>query len=760
MPESAVTSEKIKNGVVGSTHPIRDAVAKVTGSLRYTADMKLPHMLYGKILFSPIAHGKIRSIDVSAAEALPGVRAVVCYKDAPQVRYNSNGEDKNDFPSEMVFENVVRYVGDKVAAVAADTLQIAEKAVRLIKVEYEELPFYLDPEDAMQEGAYPIHENGNVLQEVNLSSGDVEEAFTHAYRVYERRFVLPAVHHSALEPHACIADYSVDGKLTVYTPTQDVFGQRENLRRIFGLSMNRIRVINPAMGGGFGGKIDLIGEPVAALLSMKTLRPVKIVYTRTEDIPSSRTRHAMIVYNKIGVDKTGFITALDIKAVVDAGAQMSCTMSVTWAMGGKVFKNLKTPNVRFRGIPVYTNKTPAGAMRGFGSPQAFVGEQCMINTIAKDLGISVAEMQMKNLVEPYDRDPGNGSSHGNARVRDALKKGMELMDYEQALEEQEASRRAGGRYRIGVGISCGAHGNGLHGIMPDTTGVMIKLNEDGSATLMTGVSDMGNGSVTTQILVASEILGIPAERFACVQADTESTLFDLGAYASRGSYVSAGAALKVAKEVRAILAEEAGKLLEVPPDELEFANETVFCREDAARKATIAQVVQYAMSETQRDICAADTFASFDSPMSYGAHLAKVQVDLETGEVKPLKYVSVHDIGKALNPGNLEGQMQGGVQMGLGYALTEEILRDEKGKVKNPNFRRYHIFNAAEIPEVKVAMIEETENTGPFGAKSIGECAVVPSPGAVVNAISNATDCKFLELPVTPERIRKALEGR
>ncbi|XCP86003.1 molybdopterin cofactor-binding domain-containing protein [Roseburia hominis] len=749
----------IKNGVVGKTKPVRDAIQKVTGEIRYVGDMKLPHMLHAKVLFSTVAHGKIRKIDTSKAEALPGVRAVVCYKDAPKVRYNSNGEDRNDFPSEMIFEDHVRYVGDKVAAVAADTPKIAEQAVKLIEVEYEELPFYLDPEEAMKEGAAPIHENGNILQEVHMSSGDVDQAFQDAYRVYERRFTLPAVHHSAMEPHGCIADYSADGKLTIYTPTQDTFGQRDNLQRIFGLPMNKIRVVNPVMGGGFGGKIDLITEPVAALLSMKTRKPVKLVYTRAEAIASSRTRHGMVVYNKMGVDREGNITALDIKAIVNAGAQTSCTMSVTWAMGGKIFKNLKTKNIRFHGIPVYTNTEPAGAMRGFGSPQAFFGEQCMINTIAKDLGISVAKMQMRNLVEPFDVDPGNQSSHGNARVRKCLEKGMELLEYEDAMKEQELSKKENGRYRIGVGIACGAHGNGLYGIMPDTTAVTIKMNEDGSATLMTGVSDMGNGSVTVQIMVASETLGIPMEKFACVQADTEATMFDMGAYASRGTFVGVSAALKTARKVREVLAEEASKLLEVPAEDLEFANEEVFSVRDESKRATLKEVMTHAMKVTQRDVCISETFASSAAPMSYGAHLVKVQVDTQTGEVQPLKYVSVHDIGKAINPGNLEGQMQGGIQMGLGYALTEEIRRDPKtGKVQNATYKKYQIFRADKMPEIKVAMIEDNEESGPFGAKSIGECAVVPSPGAVVNAVSNALDCEFMDIPLTPERVLKAIK--
>ena len=745
------------NGVVGETHPVRDAALKVTGRLQYVDDMYPMNMLYGKILFSPVAHANIKSIDTSKAEALKGVRAVVCYKNSPQTEYNCNGEDRNDLPNEKLFDSRVRYVGDRVAAVAADTKEIAEAAIKLIEVEYEELPFYLEPEDAMEDGAYPIHENGNILQVVELSAGDVENAWKDCYKAYERTYCLPQIYHSTMEPHGCIADYDYTGKLTVITPTQDAFGQRFNLQRIFGIPMNKIRVVNPAMGGGFGSKIDLITEHVAALLAMKTMRPVKLILNRREDIAGGRTRHSMHVKDKIGVDREGNIIALDIEAIVNAGAQTSCTMSVVWAMGGKVFKNLKTKNIHFKGIPVYTNTTPAAAMRGFGSPQAFFGEQCLINTIAKDLKIPVAEMQMKNIVEPRDCDPGSGEPYGNARVRDALKKAMELMEYEDAVKEQEKTAKENSRYRIGVGIGIGSHGSSLYGIMPDTTGCMIKMNEDGTATLYTGVSDMGNGSVTTSVLIASEILGMKPDDFAVIQTDSEAVMWDVGSYASRGTFVGGGAALKAAKKVRSLLAEQAGKLLEADPSKMEFKDRRVFIKDDPDKSASLAEIMDFAKEKSNTDIVAAETFSTYAGPMCYGVHICKVEVDMETGKVKPLRYVSVHDVGKAINPGNLQGQQQGGIHMGLGYALTEAVTRDEKGKITCLDLNKYHILRASEMPEIRTGVIEEIESSGPFGAKSIGECAVVPSAPAVVNAVSNAVDREFFETPLTPERVLAAI---
>lgn len=746
-----------KNGIVGSRVPIRDAVLKVTGALQYAGDLHLPHMLYAKVLFSPVAHARIKKIDADEALALPGVRAVVWHKDAPQNRYNGNGEDKNEYRNERIFDDVVRYVGDKVAAVAADTEEIAQQALKLIRVEYEELPYYLTAEEAMKEDAYPIHEGGNIIQEVNLSCGDVEAAMKEAYRVYEDTYTMPAIHHSAMEPHACVADFGYDGKLTVYTPTQDVFGQRENLRRIFGLPMNKIRVAAPAIGGGFGGKIDLITEPVAALLAMKTRRPVKLVYTRREDIPASRTRHAMKVTLRTGVKEDGTIIAQDVTSIINAGAYTSCTMSVTWAMGGKLFKLHKTPNLRYHGIPVYTNTPIAGAMRGFGSPQLHYPQQCQMNKIAKDLGIDFIDMQIRNLVEPYDKDLGSGMTHGNANPIKCVEKGMELLGWEEACKEQEQSKAENGRYRIGVGMATASHGNGIYGVMPDTTGIILKMNEDGTITLITGVSDMGSASITTQSQVVGEVLGIPLDHIGCVKTDTDATMWDLGAYSSRGTYVSCQAVKKVAEQVKAELTKEAEQLLGVDGKELEFADEKVVSVKDSSKTATLEELMRHAHEVNERDICCSGTFANCTNAMSYGAHFAKVRVDTETGEVKVLSYTAVHDVGKAINPMAVEGQIEGAIQIGMGYALSEAIEYDEKGKVKNPNFKAYHLMHAAEMPEMKVGLVEELEDYGPYGAKSIGECSVVPSAGAIANAVANAIDREVHELPLRPERVLKAL---
>ena len=749
-----MSCETPTNGMIGSRLPVRDAQVKVTGQLKYVADMKMPHMLHAKVLFSPVAHARIKSIDTSEAEALPGVRAVVCYKNAPDIPFNCCGENIDESKNERIFDQVVRYVGDKVAAVAADTVQIAEKALKLIKVEYEELPFYIDPEEAMKEDAYPIHEGGNIAEVVNLNQGDVDAGMKEADLVFEDRYSLPAIHHSAIETHAALASYDANGKLTVWSPSQDAFAVRVNLSRLFGLKMSRVRVVASAIGGGFGGKIDMIVEHVAALLSIKTGRPVRLVYTRREDIPSSHSRHQMIVYLKTGVKKDGTVVAQDFNVVINAGAFAGGTSSVAWAMGGKAFRIMDTPNIRFKATEVYTNCTCGAAMRGFGSPQLFFAQQRQFNKIAKELGMDLTEFLLKNLKGELGMDLRNNTPLGNTYAKACVEKGAEIFNWKKALEEQEASRKENGRYRIGVGMAVAAHGNGVFGVHPDTTGIILRMNEDGTVILSSGCCDMGNGSVSLQGQLVAEVLGIPMTDIEYIQADTDATLWDLGNYSSRGTYVSGAAAVKAANSLKKMLLEEAADVLPEDPDRIVFHDGRAWSLNYPDRSASMADLAHH---ENQRDLVVAETFASQAMAVSYGAHFVKTQVDTETGEVKVLDYVAVHDVGTPLNPMSVEGQIEGAIQMGLGYALCESIDRDEKGKVKNGTFRTYHIFTSTEMPPIRIGFVDKPEETGPYGGKSIGECSVVPAPAAIANAVSNAVEGDYHDLPLRKEVVLAGL---
>ncbi len=877
------------NGTIGSRLPVRDAQVKVTGQLKYVADMKLPRMLHAKMLFSPVAHARIKRIDVSKAEALPGVRAVVTYQNTPDTLFNCCGETIDESKNERVFSPIVRHVGDRVAAVAADTLAIAEKAVRLIEVEYEELPFYLDPEEAMKEDAYPIHEGGNIAEVVNLSQGDVDAGMEGADLVYEDRYTLPGIHHAYIETHAVLADYDANGKLTVWSPTQDAWNVRVNLCRIFDMKMSKVRVVADPIGGGFGGKIDILlehvtaalamktGRPVrmvltrredipashsrhpmimkirtgvkkdgtivvTAALAMKTGRPVRMVLTRREDIPASHSRHPMIMKIRTGVKKDGTIVAQDVHAIINTGGYAGGTSAIAWAMGGKLFRMTNTPNLRFKAtevytntiptgamrgfgspqlffaqqrqinriakelgldmtemllknLEVYTNTIPTGAMRGFGSPQLFFAQQRQINRIAKELGLDMTEMLLKNLKDVHDKDGRDGTPLGDLYARECVSMGAELFDWKAGLAEQEASRQENGRYRIGVGMAVAAHGNGVFGVHTDISGVILKMNEDGTLVMSSGSCDMGNGVVTLQAQLISEILDIPVKditfiqadtdntlydwgnfssrgTYVCgaaavkagkaiseildipvkditfIQADTDNTLYDWGNFSSRGTYVCGAAAVKAGKAMKQMLLEEAAKLLPEDIDRIELRDGRAWSLNYPDRSATLEELAAHARHKSHRDLVAAVNHASNGMAVSYGAHFVKVQVDTETGEVKPLDYVAVHDVGTPLNPMNLEGQVEGAIQMGLGYALSESIDLDAKGKVTNGSFRQYHIFTAPEMPPIRVRFVGKPEPTGPYGGKSIGECSVVPSPAAIANAVSNAVGGDYHDLPL------------
>jgi CO/xanthine dehydrogenase Mo-binding subunit len=745
---------------IGANVPIAQAALKATGQMMYTADMKLPHMLHAKVLFSPRPHARIVRIDTSRAEALPGVHAVISHLNTPTRYYNSCGEVLNEFMTEQLFSPVVRYVGDKVAAVAADTEKIAEVALKLIDVEYEDLPANYDPEHALDENAYVIHdhgelERGNLILTVAQSSGDVDVAMAKADRIFSDVYECPAIHHGAMETHAALAVFDAEGMLTVYTPSQDTFAKRRNLATIFDLPMSKVRVSVPAIGGAFGGKIDLITEPIAAALAMKTGRPVRLVYNRTEDICSTRNRHAMRLYLRTGVMNDGTIVAEDMRAYVNAGAYASGTTSVVWAMCGRLFKVHQCPNVRFVGYPVITNTTIGGPMRGFGSPQLFFAQQRQMNTISKALGIDMLELQRKNLTTQQGADPRNQLPHGNARPIDCLNRAAERIGYDAACAEQRES--AEGRYRIGVGIGVGAHGNGMYGVKADITGLMLKMNCDGTCVLFTPSNEMGNSSVTLQKQMVAETLGMPLSDIDCVEADTRLTPYQLGDYSSRGTFVSGHGALKIATSMQTLLAEVAGRMLDVPADSLRFTDRAAIAAD--GRRVSLEEIVLFSRDHDQKELLCAESFASQAAVMSYGAHIAKVRVDTETGEVKVLSYAAIHDVGKAINPLSVTGQIEGALQMGLGNALSEDMGVDEKtGAVKNRTLKRYKMLYAGDMPrELTVEVLDSFEPAGPFGAKSIGECSVVPTLSAIGNAIANTIGAEVNSLPITKEKILEAL---
>ncbi|MFY9371258.1 MAG: molybdopterin cofactor-binding domain-containing protein [bacterium] len=728
--------------VIGKRVPIHDAALKVTGQYKFTDDLKLPGMLYAQVLFSPVPHARIKSIDTSAAEALPGVRAVATYKNSPRVKYNSTTRlyTQKWIENECIFDDTVRFVGDRVAAVAADTLEIAKKAVRLIKVEYEELPYYTDPLEAMAEDAYPIHGDSNIAGKIYQNAGDVEKGFAEADYIFEDTYTTPAVHHGAIETHSAIAHFDARGKLTVISANQNTFGTRVVLSRIFGLPLSRIRVINPGMGGAFGGKLEVTIEPIVAQLARMTGRPVKLTYNRRETMISTRTRHAAIITLKTGVKKDGTIVAQDFKVITNTGAYAGSAMNVVGAMSGKVYKVYKIPNLRFTGYPVYTNTPCAGAMRGYGSPQAFFAQQCQLQKIAKALNMDFAELQLKNMVDPDGVDQRTGKPIGNPRPKDCLRRALELQKNWEPLSDE------GGKYSIGVGMALGCHGSSTFDAHLDQACIMIKMNEDSSCIMFTGTHEMGQAAITAQLQVVSEVLKLPLDMIDVVCGDTDLCGWNVGDFSSRGIYVTLYAVEKAAEAAKAALLRVAAIMLEEDVSSLELSESHVYSKVNG-KKVERYRVMDYAQQVLNEDIiCTANHHATM-APGSYGVHIARVRIENSTGKVEVTDYIAVQDVGKVINRLGAEGQIEGSVHMGIGYALCEKLEFDAMGKAKNSSFRKYKMLQAAEMPRLQIDFIEEYEPTGPFGAKSIAECAVVAVAPAVINAICNALDMEIKDLP-------------
>lgn len=747
--------------VIGTPRPISDSALKVTGRKMYVADMELPGMLYARLVLSTCAHGRIKRLDTSKAESLPGVRAVATYRNTPEKRYNSAVRfTEHSLPdTERIFDDTVRFVGDRVAAVAADTLDIAKKAASLIEVEYEELPVITEIEEAISPGAYPIHEGGNVVGDIHAEAGDVEAAFRECDYVFEDRYTTQAVHHGAIEPHVAIADYGPDGKLTVWSPCQNTFAFRVIMARIFGLSYNKIRMVSPAIGGAFGGKLELTAEPVAAALSIMTGRPVKLEYNSRECILSTRVRHPSISYMKTGFMKDGTLKAADFKVYLNTGAYASSALNVGGAMSHKVFKAYKIDHMRFHCNPVYTNTETAGAMRGYGSPQIYFGWERQLQRIADFLHMDMAQLQMKNMVDPDSLDPIFHTPHGNARPKDCLKRAMELADYPAWLKEQKATENSD--IRIGVGMALGVHGNNCVGAHRDVTTPMLKMNEDGSCIYYTGSHDMGTDTLGMQMQIISEILGISMDRIGCVAADTDVVHWHIGDYSSRGVFVVGSAARKTALAMKKELQMEAGKLLGVEPEKIELKDNQAFCITDPAKHASLSEVMLYCQSKSMRELMAVETYEAKRGAVSYGVHIAKVEVNTRNGEVRLLDYAAVHDVGRVINPMVIRGQLAGALQMGLGYGLTEELSYDRTGKPSLQTLKKYGILRASQMPRFHLDFIEtpEGEPDGPFGAKALGECPVVPVAPALVNAICNAIHGEINELPATPDKVLAALRN-
>jgi CO/xanthine dehydrogenase Mo-binding subunit len=745
---------------VGKRIPKIDAVDKATGRAQYIQDMKLPGMLYGKILYSKFPHARILKIDTSKARALPGVRAVITGEDIPEIKM---GVYKDNRPLKS---GKVRSYRDEVAAVAATDPQTAEEAMNLIEVIYEPLAGIFDPEEAMQPGAVLVHEEhkSNVLKMPwKLHYGDVEAARNEAAYVVEDRYSTTWVTHCCMGTSGAIAEFDPANNLTIHTNTQiPSLAQKDFLGALKALGINdrRVRVIKPCIGGGFGSKLDTYAyEYIAILLAFYTRRPVKIEFDRTEEFLATSTRQPTITRISQGCDKDGRLLFRDISMILDNGAYTSWGATTPSVMMMPITTLYRVPNVRFEAKCV--NNTYAQAMRGYGNPQATFAIESTMDMLAEKAGIDLIEFRRINANQSGDVSPQE------LRITTC---GLEdCMDSVKSALEWDAPRAAG----EGIGLSSLIHvGGGARVYKSDGCGNIIKMDDFAKVDLFTGATDMGQGSDTVVAQIVAEELGLLVDDIHVIHSDTDVCPWDVGAHASRTTFIAGNAALGAARKLKARILELGAKQLETPLEKLVLAERCVIDRDDSEKRIEIGKLLRKAhfshggqmlMAEYFYDPSNENMGKDFKGNMSmtytFGHHGVRVRVDEETGKVKILKYVAAHDVGKAINPLLLEGQVYGGVMMGIGYALSEQVIL-EKGENMNPNFRDYKILTAKDVCHIEAPVLETYDADGPYGAKGIGEPGCVPTAPAIANAIYDAVGVRIKDLPITPEKVLAAIREK
>jgi 4-hydroxybenzoyl-CoA reductase subunit alpha len=798
--------------VIGKPTAMVDAAEKTTGSGKYTDDLSVPGMLVGKILHSPYPHARIKAIDTSKAQKLDGVVAVAVGKDAPKT-YGILPVGHDEYPLAL---DKVRYVGDNVACVVATSEAIAERALELIDVDYEVLPGYFDPEESMKAESDLIHDHkpNNIEKDYHHVFGDPEKGFTEADQIAEARFISNEVTHAAMEPHSTLASFEIDphtgkpGRLTVWSSTQVPYYLQHKLSLVLEMPMAQIRVIKPLVGGGFGGKSEVIPlEIIAAIAARKAQAPVKITYTREEVFWAHRGRPRTIIDLKTGVKKDGRITAVKARVVQDGGAYCSYGVVTILYSGALLGALYDIPNIQFDGYRVLTNKPACGAMRGHGTVNVRFAFESQLDELASAIGMDPAEIRRRNLLQSPCITV-NGLRVQSYGLPECIEKTVERSGW-----KERKGKLAKGR---GLGIACshyvsGAANSIIRSDMPHST-VNIKIDRDGGVVVYTGASEIGQGSDTMTAQVAAETLGCSLSRVRVVAADTDLTPIDIGSYSSRVTFMAGNATLRAAAEVKKLIAAAAAKKMSCDPGDVVIRDDRV-SREARVGTDTVVrpaqegsatsvsgrvegQILRGSLQQKRKEegpkdsmtfeeaVVAAIDFhgaltgtGSYAPPAearggkhkgagvgpspaySYSAQVAEVSVDEETGEVTVHKVWAAHDCGRALNPVSVEGQIIGSVWMGMGQALTEEMVWKD-GMLMNPGLLEYRSPSSVESPEVEPIIVESVDPEGPFGAKECSEGSLAATIPAIANAIYDAVGVRLHESPFTPERVLAALRAK
>jgi putative selenate reductase molybdopterin-binding subunit len=750
-------------------------------------------MLYAKVLRSPYAHAEIKHIDASAARELPGVAAVLTWEDVPRVAYSTAGQS-HPIPGPLdsfSLDHKVRFVGDRVALVAAESLAIAEAALKLIEVEYEVLQPVLDPGKAMAPNAPVIHDepeyvdfdesdpSRNVAAEIRIDIGDIEKGFAEADKIYEAEYEVPKVQQAHIEPHVVLTYWDEDDRLVIRTSTQVPFHVRRQIAPVLELPIKRIRVIKPRIGGGFGGKQEVLVEDIAAHLTIATGRPVLYEMTREEEFIGSRTRHPMRIRLKTGVKKDGTITANEMYCLSDTGAYGCHALTVAGNTGHKAMALYvgdgpyrKDPNIRFYSDIVYTNTVPSGAYRGYGVPQGFWPVERHMEDIARDLDLDPIEFRLKNAlrageIHPFSKVWSEGREPKPETIytiglAECVEQGRMTIGWDQKFGNQQWHTVPGKQHlRKGIGVALVMQGTAIPYL--DMGGASIKMNDDGSFNLLVGATDLGTGSDTVLAQMAAETLGVPVEDMIVYSSDTDFTPFDKGAYASSTTYISGTATVKAAEKVAERIRLRAAKMfaeeeLEVEPSEILLEDRKAIA--PSGESFTLEEIALNATHEIdQEQIMGVASHMSPVAPPPFAAQFAEVTVDTESGMVTVDKLVMAVDSGVIINPVTASGQIEGGMAQSLGYAVSEEMVYDENGRPREKDFVDYHIFRADEMPELTTIFVETYEPSHPYGAKAVAEIPLDGVAPAVGNAILDACGVGLTKIPAIPERVWRSLKG-
>jgi CO/xanthine dehydrogenase Mo-binding subunit len=755
--------------VIGKPVPRHDAFEKALGVTQYAADFSMPGMLYAKVLRSRHPSARIVSIDTSRAQKHPGVKAVLTAKDVPQnesvTRFGQTHAMGGGFEGlyRVLADKKVHFMGEAVALVAAETEEIATKATELIKVKYQPLPGVFDPLDAMKADAPQVEEGrSNIITHFEVVKGDVGEGFRQADVVVEHTYRVPFVDHAYMEPESGVAWMDENGVITIRVSTQ-VIEHFRGIADVLHLPHNRVRVIGTYVGGGFGGKEDITVETYLALLTYKTGKPVKLTYTREESILSHSKRHPYVMVYKTGAKKDGRLTGLQAKLVSDAGAYVYLSPWVLLYSMVDAAGPYRIPHVKIDGYTVLTNNTFTSANRGFGAPQVCFAYESQMDDLARRLNMDPLDIRKVNYLEKgEDLATGQALEH-----HVALKETTDGAF--QALGEKTPSKNG---LRVGRGIASGMTSYGRMIFLHDTSRSHVSIEMDGSVTIRAGVQDIGGGQASSLCQIVAETLGVPLEDIKIYISDTALTPFAGTTTATRQLYMSGNATLMAAQEIRKTLLRKAGEMIKIDPERLDLVDREVVDIEGSGKNLPIAQVVKACASDglplynvalfkapfrnlTQVERIEGQVFPDF----TFGTHATEVAVDEETGKIQVLKLITCFDVGRAINPLSAEGQLEGGAIYGMGYGVTEEVIL-EKGVTMTPSFSEYLLPTSVDVPDVQTILIESGDGVGPFGAKGVGEPSVCSVAPAIANAVYDAIGVRIVDLPITPEKILRALKAK